>query len=304
MIGVFDSGYGGLTVLKEILQRLPQYDFIYLGDNARAPYGARSYEVICQFTMEAIQHLFEQGCLVVILACNTASARALRSIQQRILPRFYPDRRVLGVIRPSVEALARIPVGSVLSEPQREIHGSVAVLGTRETIQSNSFGLELQKLAPNLSLYQQECPIWAPLVEAGELSGLGPEWFVARDLKRVIELLPAPQRILLACTHYPALLHLIRKHLPQQVEILIQAPIIAERLADWLARHPEYEKQLSRRKKRLFLTTDDPAYFSQLGEQILGAPFECRSVRLGSAPFLDWSSLAPVSELFSASTTG
>jgi glutamate racemase len=304
MIGVFDSGYGGLTVLKDVLERLPQYDFVYLGDNARAPYGARSYEVICQFTMEAVQHLFEQGCFVVILACNTASARALRTIQQQILPRFYPERRVLGVIRPSVEALARIPVGSVLSEPRREIHGSVAVLGTRETIQSNSFGLELEKLAPNLTLYQQECPIWAPLVEAGELSGPGPEWFVARDLKRVMRSLPELQRILLACTHYPALLHLIRKHLPQQVEILTQAPILAERLADWLARHPEYERQLSRRRKRLFLTTDDPAYFCQLGERILGAPFECRSIRLGAALFLNWASTAPATELFPASTIG
>ncbi len=281
MIGVFDSGYGGLTVLREILARLPAYDFVYLGDNARAPYGARSYEVICQFTLEAVEHLFQAGCVVVVLACNTASARALRTIQQQYLPQRYPNRRILGVIRPSAEELAQIPIGDVSSEPRPQIAGSVAVLGTSETIRSNSFGLELQKLAPNLTLYQQECSMWVPLVEAGELSGAGPEWFVARDLARLLISAPRTQRILLACTHYPALLPIIRKNLPEKTSVLTQAPVIAERLADWLNRHPEFDEKLSRKGRRHFLTTDDALYFRDLGERILGKPIECERVRLG-----------------------
>jgi glutamate racemase len=301
MIGVFDSGYGGLTVLREVLIQLPEYDFVYLGDNARAPYGARSYEVICQFTTEAVEYLFAQGCLLVVLACNTSSARALRTIQQKYLPFSHSDRRILGVIRPSAEALAQIPVGNVSNEPRPQIRGSVAVLGTRETIRSNSFGLELQKLAPNLALYQQECPIWAPLVEAGELSGIGPDWFVERDLQRILALSPRPQRILLACTHYPALLHLIKKHLPDDIETLTQAPIIAARLADWLDRHPEFDQRLSKRGRRRFLTTDDPVFFREVGERIMGYPITCESVRLGSTTLfqpLSGADTAPQPSLF------
>jgi glutamate racemase len=280
MIGVFDSGYGGLTILKSLLQKLPEYDYIFLGDNARAPYGARSYEVICQFTLQGVKRLFDLGCPVVVVACNTASARALRTLQQRYLPTLFPDRRLLGMIRPSAEALAHIPVGDVENRPRLEIAGKVAVLGTRETIGSRSFLLELEKLAPNLRVYQQACPIWVPLVESGELDSAGTEWFIKRDLDRIFAENGRVDRVLLACTHYPALLRLIQKHTPTTVEILTQAPIIAERFADWLKRHPEFETRLSKTSALRFLTTDDRLYFDEVANSILGISVKSETIRI------------------------
>ncbi|MBV9392579.1 MAG: glutamate racemase [Verrucomicrobia bacterium] len=280
MIGVFDSGYGGLNILKTLLQRLPEYDYLYLGDNARAPYGARSCEVIYRFTLQGVRYLFSQDCALVVLACNTASARALRTIQQRYLAVECKDRRVLGVIRPSAEALARIPVGEISSEPRFDIAGKVAILGTQETIQSNSFVLELQKLAPRLEIYQQACPLLAPLVEAGEISGEGPSWFVRKYLAELRIRCDAPKRILLACTHYAALVPIIRQFLPNETEILTQDEIIAERLKDWLVRHPEQDIRLGKTGKRLFLTTDDASDFAAVGRSILGTDIDCKAIRL------------------------
>jgi glutamate racemase len=272
MIGVFDSGFGGLTVLQALLGRLPGYDYLYLGDSARAPYGTRSFETIFEFTRQAVEFLFAQGCPMVVLACNTASARALRNLQQQLLPQKYPDRRVLGVVRPSAEALAGLPPGAVPGvTPPGLATGHVAVLGTPGTVASDSYRLELEKLAPGLSMVQVACPLWVPLVEAGELGGPGVDYFLRRCLDPLFaDPAAAPQRVLLGCTHYPLLLPAIRPLVPAQVEILTQGPIVADRLADWLARHPEMEQRLGRGGDRRFLTTDDPTWFAARGRLILG----------------------------------
>ncbi len=281
MIGVFDSGFGGLTVLASLLRHLPQYDYLFLADSARAPYGARSPEVVNEFTLESVEWLFNAGCTVVVLACNTASARALRNIQQLHLPAHRPDRRVLGVVRPSVEALAGLPPGAIpgTTTPSRQV-GTVAVLGTQSTIASDSYGLELRKLAPGIRLIQQACPMWVPLVEAGELHGPGAEWFVRQSLDPVIRHQPPPEKVLLGCTHYPLLLPVVRQHLPPTVEILDQAEIVATRLADWLQRHSDHERRLSRNGGRRFATTDDALWFAERGERLLGQPLRAEQVRL------------------------
>src|SRR6266446_2771142 len=280
MIGVFDSGYGGLNILKSLFRRLPEYDYLYLADNARAPYGARSYNVIYQFTLQGVERLFDLGCPLVLLACNTASARALRSLQQHYLPSNFPDRRLLGIVRPSAEALACIPVGDVASRPRPEIAGKVAILGTRETIRSQPYILELQKLAPNLKVWQQECPVWAALVEAGEITGAGPEWFVQRYLHRLFQQCGELDRVLLACTHYSALLPLIQKHLPESLDVLTQGELIDERLADWLERHPEFETRLPKTRTRRFFTTDDHLHFCKVAYTILGMEVECETIAI------------------------
>jgi glutamate racemase len=281
MIGVFDSGFGGLTVLASLLEALPQYDYLFLADSARAPYGARSFDVIYDFTLESVEWLFDEGCTVVILACNTASTRALRTIQQVHLPARRPDRRVLGVVRPSVEALAGLPPGAVPGETApSSATGIVAVLGTEGTVASDSYGIELRKLAPQLELIQQACPLWAPLVEAGEFDGPGTEWFLRRNLDPVLNPDRLPQRLLLACTHFPLLLPGIRRIVPPSVEILAQGEIVASRLAAWLARHPDQEVRLSRNARRRFATTDDPAWFALRGERLLGRPLQAERVRL------------------------
>ncbi len=283
MIGVFDSGFGGLTVLASLLKTLPSYDYLFLADNARAPYGARSADVINEFTLEAVEWLFEQGCPLVILACNTSSARALRNIQQLHLPLHRPDRRVLGVVRPSVEALAGLPPGAIPGETKPSLtSGRVAVLGTESTIASDSYAIELRKLAPGLELMQQACPLWVPLVEAGELDGAGTEWFLRRSLEPVLRPGGEPQRLLLGCTHYPLLLPAIRRIVPSPIEILDQAEIVASRLADWLQRHPEFEARLGRTGARQFATTDDPEWFARRGERLLGRPLQAHQVRLPS----------------------
>jgi len=281
MIGVFDSGFGGLTVLSALLRRLPGYDYLYVGDSARAPYGGRSFEAIQEFTTEAIEFLFGQGCPLVVLACNTASSRALRSIQQRLLPALYPDRRVLGVVRPSAEALAGLPPGVIPGvTPPSQATGNVAVLGTQGTVASDSYRLELGKLAPRLRLMQQACPLWVPLVEAGELSGPGVDFFLHRYLDPLFASNHPPTRLLLACTHYPLLLPGIRRAVAPHVEILTQGEIVAERLDDWLRRHPEMETRLGRGATRRFLTTDDPGWFAAQGERLLGWPITVEKTRL------------------------
>ncbi len=281
MIGVFDSGFGGLTVLASLLKALPQYDTLFLADSARAPYGARSLDVIHNFTLESVEWLFDEGCTLVILACNTASARALRNIQQLHLPKHRPDRRVLGVVRPSVEALAGLPPGAIpgITTPS-DVEGLVAVLATEGTILSDSFGIELRKLAPRIELIQQACPLWAPMVEAGELEGPGTEWFLRRSLEPVLKPERMPQRMLLGCTHYPLLLPTLRQLIPPSVEILDQGEIVASRLATWLHKHPDQEARLGRRGIRRFATTDDPSWFAARGERLLGWPFQAERARL------------------------
>ena len=282
MIGVFDSGFGGLTVLGALTERLPQHDFLYLADNARAPYGARSPDVVYGFTLEAVEWLFDQGCALVVLACNTASARALRTIQQKHLPVHRPDRRVLGVVRPSVEALAGLPPGALPGiTPPSLAQGLVAVLGTETTISSDSYGIELRKLAPNLRLIQQACPMWVPLVEAGEIEGPGTDWFLHRYLDPLLDAPEQPTRILLGCTHYPLLLGGIRRIVPPGIEILSQGGLVADRLADWLQRHPETDARLERRGQRLFATTDDPQWFSTSAQRLLGHKVTAEQIRLG-----------------------
>lgn len=281
MIGVFDSGFGGLTVLAALLRDLPQYDYLFLADNARAPYGARSPDVINEFTLESVEWLFDQGCTVVILACNTASARALRNIQQLHLPMRRPDRRVLGVVRPSVEALAGLPPGAIPGETKPSAAAdTVAVLATESTVGSDSYGLELRKLAPGIELIQQACPMWVPLVEAGELAGPGTEWFLRKALTPVLERPRPPQRLLLGCTHYPLLLAALRPLVPPTIEILDQAQIVTDRFADWLRRHPEFESRLTRNGSQHFATTDDPAWFASRGERLLGRSLRAERVRL------------------------
>lgn len=284
MIGVFDSGFGGLTILKKLLERLPGYDYVYLGDSARTPYGGRSLEIVYTFTRESVAWLFEQGCTVVILACNTASAQALRNIQLLDLPMRWPDRRVLGVIRPSVEALVGIPPATPPALRRPDITGgSVAVLATRGTVISGSYELETAKLAPGLKLIQQACPLWVPLVEAGELTGPGTEHFIRLYVDPLFKRPDSPQRILLGCTHYPLLYPLIREVVPKHVDVIPQGDIIADRLEDWLKRHPEFETRVTRGKTvgaRRFATTDDPAWFADHGSRILGHPLSVENVKL------------------------
>ncbi len=280
-IGVFDSGFGGLTVLGALRTRLPSYDYLYLGDSARVPYGTRSHEIVYEFTREAVFELFARGCPLVVIACNTASARALRRIQQEDLPRRAPDRRVLGVVRPSAEALAGLPPGAIpgVTAPAL-VTGTVAVLATPGTVASDSYRLELAKLAPRLTLVQQACTLWVPLVEAGETDGPGAEYFVRKYLTPLFAAAATPSRILLGCTHYPLLLAAIRANVPASVEVLPQGPLVAERLADWLLRHSEMEQRLSRNGTHQVLTTDDPGWFSAFSQRVLGAPCEATKIRL------------------------
>ncbi|MDX2023766.1 MAG: glutamate racemase [Deltaproteobacteria bacterium] len=283
MIGVFDSGFGGLTVLQALLQRLPEYDYLYLGDSARSPYGIRSHETVTAFTRQAVEYMFAAGCPLVVLACNTASARALRTLQQRYLPTHHPDKRLLGVVRPSAEALAGLPPGAVPGvTPPALAEGTVAVLGTKGTIASDSYRLELAKLAPRLRLIQQACPMWVPLVEAGELHSPGTQHFLHQYLDPLfVDPSTAPSRVLLGCTHYPLLYAGIRQIVPPAVEVLAQGPLVADRLADWLRRHPDMTSRLTRQGRREFVTTDDPEWFAEHATWILDQPVQVQKVEIG-----------------------
>ncbi len=258
-IGIFDSGFGGLTVYRALRERLPQYDTLYLGDNARTPYGNRSFEAILRFTTECVEYLFARDCSLVIIACNTASAKALRTLQQKLLPAKYPDRRVLGIIRPSAEALAHYPAGS-----------SVALWATEGTVRSESYAIELAKLAPGIQLTQIICPMLVPLVEAGELSGSGLEYFVNQYWRETLAANSRVDALLLACTHYPLLYPAIRRIVPKETEILIQGDIVAPSLEDYLKRHPEIEDRLSRKGVETFVTTDQTEGFDRLASLFLG----------------------------------
>ncbi|GAB4045402.1 glutamate racemase [Spirosoma litoris] len=268
-IGVFDSGYGGLTVLREIVQKLPQYDYVYLGDNARTPYGTRSFDTVYHYTLECVRHLFDQGCRLVILACNTASAKALRNIQQLDLPTLAPDRRVLGVIRPTTE---------VIGNYSRT--GEVGVLATRGTVTSESYLVEIEKFFPNLNVYQEACPMWVPLVENGEYASPGADYFVQQHIDRLLAQSPDIDTILLACTHYPLLIDKIRQAAPAGTTILSQGRIVADSLADYLQRHPELEVQCSKHGQRTFLTTDSTEDFDRQATIFYGQPVQSMHLAL------------------------
>lgn len=258
-IGVFDSGYGGLTVLKEIVARLPQYDYLYLGDNARAPYGNRSFETVYQYTLQCVEWFFEQGCSLVILACNTASAKALRTIQQKDLPRLAPHKRVLGVIRPTTEVIGHY------SESRQ-----VGILATVGTVASLSYPVEIGKFFPDIKVYQEACPMWVPLIENNEQDSHGADYFVKKNLHQLLEKGPMIDVALLACTHYPLMKEKIREHLPVPVKLLSQGEIVATSLADYLQRHPEIEQACSREGKRHFYTTDSTEDFDNHATRFFG----------------------------------
>lgn len=257
-IGIFDSGYGGLTILEKIREVLPQYDYIYLGDNARAPYGTRSFEVVYEFTRQAVLKLFSMGCRLVILACNTASAKALRSIQQLDLPMVAPDRRVLGIIRPTAEA-----VGAITQTSQ------IGVLATVGTIQSCSYTLEIRKLYPHIQVFGKACPMWVPLVENREYDSPGADYFIEKDVAGLMAQAGNIDTVILACTHYPLLLDKIRRYLPEGVVPLTQGNIVAESLKDYLIRHPEMEERCQRGGDCTFYTTESPEKFSTLASIFL-----------------------------------
>ena len=252
MIGVFDSGYGGLSILRQIRRRLPDYDYLYLGDNARAPYGSRSFDVVYRYTLQAVTELFARGCELVILACNTASAKALRSIQQQDLPHMAPDRRVLGVIRPTVEAVGDLT---------RTRH--VGILGTQGTIRSKSYELEIAKFHPDIVVTGQACPMWVPLVEYGEYASPGADYFVQQRLQQILSRDPQIDTLVLACTHYPLLMDKIVKYLPEGVRVLAQGDYVAASLEDYLRRHPEMDEKLTRNGTLRFLTTEDTEKFGE-----------------------------------------
>ncbi len=270
MIGFFDSGFGGLTVLRRVVEVLPQYDYVYLGDNARAPYGSRSQKVVYDFTLEAVEYLFRLGCPLIIIACNTSSAKALRRIQQEYLPGSFPDRRVLGVVRPLVEEVA-----------ERQSFRKVGLLATEGVVASEAYLREIEKLDPAIRVYQKACPLLVPIIEAGEQEWEGAEMIVRKYLGELMSEAGSIDALLLACTHYPILYGTIRRNLPAGVELLEQGPIVAARLADYLRRHPEMERRLSRGGTRQFLTTDLTERFDRLARTFFGEPIHSKVVSLG-----------------------
>jgi glutamate racemase len=258
-IGVFDSGYGGLTILSRMRKVLPDADYIYLGDNARAPYGTRSFDIVYRFTLEAVKYLFAQGCHLVILACNTASAKALRSIQQRDLPGIDPERRVLGVIRPTVEALGSL-----------SHNGHIGVLATPGTIASQSYDMEIAKLYPEFVTVSQACPMWVSLVEYHEADKPGADYFVKQEVDALFRKDADIDTVLLGCTHYPILYDKIRQYTPADAQIISQGDLVAKSLSDYLRRHPEMDAKITRNGSARFLTTENPAKFEALATLFLG----------------------------------
>lgn len=268
-IGVFDSGYGGLAILRQIRLRLPGYDYVFLGDNARAPYGTRSFDIVYQFTLQAVRKLFSLGCPLVILACNTASAKALRTIQQNDLPRIAPTRRVLGVIRPTVE---------VIDPMTKSRH--VGVLGTAGTIRSGSYGMEIRKLFPDIKVSGQECPMWVPLIENREYASPGADYFVREYIDRLMAKDPAIDTIILGCTHYPLMIDKIRQYTPAGISLVPQGEYVAASLADYLVRHPEMDARLAKGGSCEYLTTEDARQFSPSASVFMSADVEARQISL------------------------
>jgi glutamate racemase len=268
-IGVFDSGYGGLTILKELVEHLPHYDFLYLGDNARAPYGSRSFETVYDYTLECVQHLFDLGCELVILACNTASAKALRTIQQKDLPRIAPERRVLGVIRPTTEVIG-----------QYSESGHVGVLGTSGTVSSGSYLVEIEKFFPELIVQQEACPMWVPLIENDEHDNPGADYFIQRHIQQLLKADPKIDAIILGCTHYPLIEAKIRSYLPPGIKLLSQGPLVTKGLKDYLHRHPEMENRISKTGNRIFYTTEQPSNFDAAASRFFGQAVQAKHLNL------------------------
>ena len=269
-IGIFDSGYGGLTILDKIRTELPQYDYIYLGDNARTPYGTRSFDVVYKYTLECVTHLFKMGCQLVLLACNTASAKALRTIQQNDLPLLDPNRRVLGVIRPTVEA-----VGDLSTTKH------IGLLATTGTVQSNSYPLEIQKLYNNIVVTSEACPMWVPLIENNEHTSMGADYFVKKNIDNLLTADPLIDAIMLGCTHYPLLEQKIQQHLPANIKIVSQGEIVSKSLLDYLRRHPEMEMRCTKNGTCNYLTTESVDKFSSSASLFLNHPVEAQHVDLG-----------------------
>lgn len=267
-IGVFDSGYGGLTILEKIREELPNYDYIYLGDNARTPYGSRSFEIVYEFTLQAVNRLFDMGCQLVILACNTASAKALRSIQQIDLPNIDPDRRVLGVIRPTVESLDKLTVSR-----------HVGLLATIGTVRSDSYPLEIEKLFPDIKVTSVACPMWVPLIENREYEYDGADYFVKKYIGQLMDADPLIDTIILGCTHYPIMIKKIRQYVPDGVKLLAQGEYVASSLHDYLNRHPEMERRCTKGGRCIFLTTESADRFAESASVFLKDNIEAINIQ-------------------------
>lgn len=269
-IGIFDSGYGGLTILNEIRKTMPEYDYIYLGDNARTPYGTRSFDIVYEFTLQAVNKLFQMGCNLVILACNTASAKALRTIQQKDLPNIDPTKRVLGVIRPTVECVGNIT---------RTNH--VGLVATAGTVKSESYPIEINKLYPKIKVSSQACPMWVPLVEYGEHRGEGADFFVKKEIDNLIGKDSEIDTIILGCTHYPLLIDKIKAHTPHNITVISQGEYVANSLKDYMKRHPEMDERCSKNGKCEFLTTESEDKFAESASIFLSENIKAKRVTLG-----------------------
>jgi glutamate racemase len=268
-IGVFDSGYGGLTILKEIVKELPEYDFLYLGDNARAPYGSKSFEEVYELTLECVKELFDKGCHLVVLACNTASAKALRNIQQKDLPNIDPNRRVLGVIRPTTELAGNYT---------KTKH--IGVLGTTGTVLSQSYPIEVAKFHPEVKVYQEACPLWVPLVENGKYNSEEADGEIKTHIDNLMSRSPKIDTIILGCTHYPLLIDKIKKFVPENVALITQGDIVAKGLRDYLKRHPEMDEKCSKNSSIEFFTTGDVVNFDLHAAKFFGKEIRSKQLRL------------------------
>lgn len=268
-IGVFDSGYGGLTILKAIRELLPQYDYAYLGDNARAPYGTRSFDIVYQFTRQAVLKLFEMGCQLVILGCNTASAKALRSIQQNDLPKIDPQRRVLGVIRPTAEIVGK------LTQTKH-----IGILATPGTTKSNSYNIEINKLWPELDVTGVACPLWVPIVENNEATGAGADYFVKKRIDHILWLDPDIDTLILGCTHYPILMPKIKQYVPDGIKIVSQGEYVAESLKDYLTRHTEIDARCTKNGTAHYYTTENTEKFKEVARIFVTDDIEVEHIDL------------------------
>lgn len=268
-IGVFDSGFGGLTILNEIRASLPEYNYLYLGDNARAPYGSHSFEIVYEYTLEAVEYLFSQGADLVILACNTASAKALRNIQQKILPVKYPNKRVLGVIRPSTEDI-----------DQYTKSNKVGLFATEGTVKSESYLLEIHKFHPEIEVFQHACPLWVPLIEGNEYNTPGGIALIKADIEILLSQSKDIDTIILACTHYPIIEKILRENIPAHIRLVAQGKIIAEKLENYLFRHSEIEEKLAKENQLTVLTTDEASIFDEKTKQIFGKNYHAQTVQI------------------------
>ena len=268
-IGIFDSGYGGLTILSDIQKKMPQYDYLYLGDNARAPYGNRSFDVVYEFTLEGVKELFSRGCELVILACNTASAKALRTIQQNDLPNLDSNKRVLGVIRPSTEIIGDFSISN-----------HVGILATEGTVKSMSYPIEINKFSPDIIVSQHACSMWVPLIESGNFESEAGQMFIKEDVEKLLLNDPKIDVIILGCTHYPILKSFIESIVPPYIKVIAQGPIIAEKLADYLHRHPEIESVCSKNSSTDFLTTENSDDFNAKASVFFGKEIKSEHIKL------------------------